>query len=86
MKSSVSRNSNCCGNAPTETLCGRSKVGRLKDRRFAAWREAVNEVIDWLNLYNNKRLHPMLVCQPSDALAMLHFSLAARKDGRITGA
>ena len=59
MKSSMSRKGNCwadlgfCHNAPTESLWGRLKVGRLYGRRFATRRDAM----DWVNFYNHKRLH-----------------------------
>ena len=56
MKSSMSRKGNCWDNAPTESLWGRLKVGRLYGRRFATRREAMNEVMDWINFYNHKRL------------------------------
>jgi putative transposase len=36
MKSSMSRKGNCWDNAPTESLRGRVKVGRLYGRKFAA--------------------------------------------------
>ena len=60
MKSSMSRKGNCWDNAPTESLWGRLKVGRLYGRRFATRREAMDEVIDWLTFYNYKRLHSTL--------------------------
>ena len=60
MKSSMSRKGNCWDNAPTESLWGRLKVGRLYGMRFATRREAMDEVIDWLNFYNHKRLHSTL--------------------------
>ncbi len=60
MKSSMSRKGNCWDNAPTESLWGRLKVGRLYGRRFATRREAMDEVIDWINFYNHKRLHSTL--------------------------
>ena len=60
MKSSMSRKGNCWDNAPTESLWGRLKVGRLYGRRFATRRDAMDEVIDWLNFYNHKRLHSTL--------------------------
>ena len=60
MKSSMSRKGNCWDNAPTESLWGRLKVGRLYGRRFATRRQAMDEVIDWLNFYNHKRLHSTL--------------------------
>lgn len=60
MRSSMSRRGNCWDNAPTESLWGRLKVGRLYGRRFATRREAMDEVIDWLTFYNHKRLHSTL--------------------------
>ncbi len=60
MKSSMSRKGNCWDNAPTESLWGRLKVGRLYGRRFATRREAMDEVMDWLTFYNHKRLHSTL--------------------------
>jgi len=33
------------------------KVGRLYGRKIAIRREAMDEVMDWLNFYNHKRLH-----------------------------
>lgn len=60
MKSSMSRRGNCWDNAPTESLWGRLKVGRLHGRKFATRREAMDEVMDWLTFYNHKRLHSTL--------------------------
>lgn len=60
MRSSMSRKGNCWDNAPTESLWGRLKVGRLYGRIFATRREAMDEVIDWLTFYNHSRLHSTL--------------------------
>jgi transposase InsO family protein len=60
MKSSMSRKGNCWDNAPTESLWGRLKVGRLYGQRFATRRQAMDEVIDWLIFYNHRRLHSTL--------------------------
>lgn len=60
MKSSMSRKGDCWDNAPTESLWGRLKVGRLYGRRFATRREAMDEVISWIAFYNHKRLHSTL--------------------------
>ena len=60
MKSSMSRKGDCWDNAPTESLWGRLKVGRLYGRRFATRRQAMDEVIDWLTFYNHRRLHSTL--------------------------
>ena len=60
MKSSMSRKGNCWDNAPTESLWGRLKVGRLYGRKFETRREAMDEVISWLTFYNFSRLHSTL--------------------------
>lgn len=60
MRSSMSRKGDCWDNAPTESLWGSLKVGRLHGRRFATRREAMDEVIDWLAFYNHRRLHSSL--------------------------
>jgi len=60
MRSSMSRKGNCWDNAPTESLWGSLKVGRLYGMRFETQRQAMDEVIDWLTYYNHKRLHSTL--------------------------
>ena len=60
MVCSMSRKGNCWDNAPTESLWGRLKVGRLYGQRFATRRQAMDEVIDWLTFYNHRRLHSTL--------------------------
>jgi putative transposase len=60
MQSSMSRKGNCWDNAPTESLWGRLKVGRLYGRRFETRREAMDEVMSWLTFYNRDRLHSTL--------------------------
>ena len=60
MKFSMSRKGDCWDNAPTESLWGRLKVGRLYSRRFATRREAMDEVVDWPTFYNHRRLHSTL--------------------------
>ena len=60
MKSSMSRKGNCWDNAPTESLWGRLKVGRLHGKTFATHRDAMDEIIDWLTFYNHRRLHSTL--------------------------
>ena len=57
---SMSRRGNCWDNAPTESLWGRLKVGRLYGQKFATRRQAMDEVIDWLTFYNHRRLHSTL--------------------------
>jgi transposase InsO family protein len=60
MKSSMSRKGDCWDNAPTESLWGRLKVGRLYGRNFATRRQAMDEVFDWMAFYNHSRLHSSL--------------------------
>ena len=60
MRSSMSRKGDCWDNAPTESLWGRLKVGRLYGRKFATRRQAMDEVIAWLTFYNHRRLHSSL--------------------------
>jgi transposase InsO family protein len=60
IQSSMSRKGDCWDNAPTESLWGSLKVGRLYGRRFVTRREAMDEVIDWLTFYNHSRLHSTL--------------------------
>jgi len=56
----MSRKGDCRDNAPTESLWGSLKVGRLHDMRFATRRAAMHEVIDWMSFYNHRRLHSTL--------------------------
>ena len=60
MRASMSRKGDCWDNAPTESLWGRLKVGRLHGRKFATRRQAMDEVIDWMAFYNHRRLHSSL--------------------------
>ncbi len=60
MRSSMSRKGNCWDNAPTESLWGSLKVGRLHGLRFETRRQAMDEVMDWLMFYNHRRLHSTL--------------------------
>jgi transposase InsO family protein len=60
MRSSMSGKGNCWDNAPTESLWGSLKLGRLYGKPFATHRHAMNEVIDWLTFYNHRRLHSTL--------------------------
>ena len=60
MRSSMSRKGNCWDNAPTESLWGSLKVGRLYGRRFETIRAAKDEIVDWLAFYNYRRLHSTL--------------------------
>ena len=60
MRSAMSRKANCWDNAPTQSLWGSLKVGRLHGRRFKTRRDAMDEIIDWLTFYNHRRLHSSL--------------------------
>jgi transposase InsO family protein len=60
MSGSMSRRGDCWDNAPTESLWGSLKVGRLYGRKFETRRQAMDEVIDWLTFYNHRRLHSTL--------------------------
>ena len=60
MQNSMSRKGNCWDNAPTESLWGSLKAGRLHGMRFDIRRQAMDEVIDWLTFYNGRRLHSTL--------------------------
>ncbi|MFM7568755.1 MAG: IS3 family transposase [Betaproteobacteria bacterium] len=60
MRASMSRKGDCWDNAPTESLWGSLKVGRLHGMRFVTRRAAMDEVIDWLTFYNHSRLHSTL--------------------------
>ena len=60
MKTSMSRKGDCWDNAVTETWFGSLKVERLHGRRFDTRRLAQDEVIDWINFYNHRRMHSTL--------------------------
>lgn len=60
MQSSMSRKGDCWDNAPTESLWGHLKVGRLYGMRFKTGRDAKDEVMQWLGFYNHSRLHATL--------------------------
>ena len=60
MRSSMSRKGNCWDNAPTESLWGSLKVGRLHGHRFETRRAAMDQIVDWLTFYNHRRLHSSL--------------------------
>ena len=60
MRCSMSHKGDCWDNAPTESLWGSLKVGRLHGMRFATRRAAMDEVIDWMSFYNHRRLHSTL--------------------------
>jgi transposase InsO family protein len=44
----------------TETLFGSLKVERLRGMHFATRRQSNDEVIDWLQFYDRRRLHSTL--------------------------
>jgi putative transposase len=56
MVSSMRRKGNCWDNAPTESLCSRLKAARVHGVKFATPQQAISAVMDWLHLYNQKRL------------------------------
>jgi putative transposase len=60
MKASMSRKGDCWDNAPTESLWGSLKVGRLYGMKFATRRAAMDEIVDWVTFYNHQRLHSTL--------------------------
>jgi len=60
MRSTTSRKGGCRDNAPTESLWGRLKGGRLHGRRFATRQQAMDEVIDGLAFYKHGRLQSSL--------------------------
>jgi transposase InsO family protein len=60
MRPSMSRKGDCWDNSPTESFWGSLKVGRLYGRRFETRRAAMDEVIDWLGFYDQRRLHSTL--------------------------
>ncbi len=60
MRSSMSGKGDCWDNAPTESLWGRLKVGRLNGQKFSTRRHAKDEVVAWLTFYNHSRLHSSL--------------------------
>jgi transposase InsO family protein len=60
MKASMSRKGDCWDNAVTETWFGSLKVERMHGMRFDTRRLAKDEVIDWINFYNHRRMHSTL--------------------------
>jgi len=60
MVSSMSRKGDCWDSAPTESLWARLKVARVHGVAFATHQQAINEVMDRLHFYNQKRLHSTL--------------------------
>jgi transposase InsO family protein len=60
MLGSMSRKGDCWDNAVTETLFGSLKVERIHGMRFGTRRAAKDEVMDWLQFYNHRRLHSTL--------------------------
>ena len=60
MTGSMSRKGDCWDNAVTETLFGSLKVERIYGLRFVTRRAAKDEIMDWMQFYNSKRLHSTL--------------------------
>jgi len=60
IKGSMSKKGDCWDNAVTETLFGSLKVERLYGLRFVTRRAAKDEIMDWMQFYNSKRLHSTL--------------------------
>jgi putative transposase len=60
LKGSTSRKGDCWDNAVSEALFGSLKFERLHGMRFAPRRQAKDDVIDWLQFYNHRRLHSTL--------------------------
>jgi len=60
MKGSMSRKGDCWDNAVTETLFASLKVERLHGMHSATRRQAKDDVIDWLQFYNHRRIHSTL--------------------------
>jgi putative transposase len=60
MLGSMSRKGDCWDNAVTETLFGSLKVERLHGLRFGSRRQAKDEVVNWLQFYNHRRMHSTL--------------------------
>lgn len=56
----MSRKGNCWDNACSETLFASLKVERLHGEHFETFRQAKDEVLDWLLWYNRTRLHSTL--------------------------
>jgi len=57
VRSSMRRKGNGWDNAPTESLWSSLKVAPIHGRRFPTRRGVMDEVIDWLTVYNHRRLH-----------------------------
>jgi transposase InsO family protein len=60
MRSSISGKRNCWEDAPTENLWGSLKLARLYGEKFATERRAMDEVIDWLTFFTDRRLQSAL--------------------------
>ena len=60
MLRSMRRKGNCWDSAPTASLPGSLKVGRLYGKKLASQCEAMDDVIDGLAFYNHHRLHAAL--------------------------
>ena len=58
--SSMSRKGNCWDNACSESWFGSLKTERIYGQRFTTRRQAMDEIMDWINWYNSDRLHSTL--------------------------
>jgi len=84
MQSSMSRKGNCWDNAPTESLWGSLKVGRLYGKKFATQRQAMDEIIDWLTFYNHRRLdEPLEGLAPIIVQELLAIIAEMVREGRM---
>ena len=71
-------------NAVTESLLGSLKVERLHGMHFATRRQAKDEVIDWLQFYNHRRLHSTLGYLSPMARRIIAQLRAALNAGKFT--
>lgn len=58
----MGRRGNCWGNAPTEKLWDRLRAASVHGHKFANREQATQPVMDWMDPYNNCRLHSALGC------------------------
>jgi putative transposase len=60
MRSSMSRKDDCWDVTATESLWSSLNLAKIHGQNFSTSREVKDEVIDWINFYNTKRLHSIL--------------------------
>lgn len=58
----MGRRGNCWGNAPTEKFWDRLRAASVHGHKFANREQATQPVMDWMDPYNNCRLHSALGC------------------------